>query len=149
MEGTQSIANSASLDFLWVCHNSTKWPHALWEIDAQVEMTMSMYEDVSTSNNGTPVTIFNNNRNSDTEAIVTGFVSPTLTSGALGDAGNGGTLVWQKTIGSGKKIGGEGGRNHEFIGKQGSKYWFKISNASGGAGWVNYDFNWYEHTDKS
>ena len=146
--GTGDIANGANLDFLWVVANTTKWPHALWELDAEVEMTMSMYEAVSTSSNGSAATVFNNNRNSATVAGVGGFTGPTLTSGALGDAGNGGTLIWQATIGSGKKIGGQAGRGHEFIGKQNTKYWFRINNASGGVGWLNYDFNWYEHTDK-
>ena len=146
--GCASIANGAALDFLWVTPNSTKYPHALWEIDAEVEMHMAMYEDVNTAANGTAVTVFNNNRNSVTAATVLAYQAASLASGALGDGSAGGNLVWSHVIGSGKKVGGEGGRGHEFIGKENTKYWFRIQNTSGSTGWLNYDFNWYEHTDR-
>jgi len=76
------------------------------------------------------------------------YSTPTLAGGALGDGGQGGTLVYAAKVGAGKKVGGESGRGHEFIGKQNVDYWFRISNNSGGAGWIGYDFHWYEHTDK-
>jgi len=145
--GTQDIANNANLDFLWVCPNTDKWAHALWELDSEVEMTMSLYEDVITSDNGTSKTVFNNNRNSETTATVLAYTTPTLNSGSLGDGSDGGTLVWQKTIGSGKKLGGQGSRDHEFVGKRNTKYWFRIANSSGNTGWINYDFYWYELVD--
>ena len=147
IEATASIANGANLDFLWVVPNTTKWPHALWELEAEKEITMSLYEAVSTSASGSAVAIVNNNRNSTKTPGVTAFTGPTLTSGALGDEGNGGTLIWSATVGSGRKIGGESGRGHELVAKQNTKYWFRITNASGDASWINYDFNWYEHTN--
>lgn len=142
-----SLTTGTNIDFLWVVPNTTKWPHALWNIDSEFEVTMSLYEAVTTSANGAAVPIRNNNRNSATAAGVTAFSGPTLASGALGDGAVGGTLVWAQKIGSGKKIGGAGQRNHEFIGKQNTKYWFRIANASGSTSWINYDFNWYEHTN--
>lgn len=146
IHGSTTINNGANLDFLFVTPNTTKWAHALWEFDGEFELTFSLYESVSTSNNGTPVTIFNNNRNSATTATVLGFTGPTLTSGALGYGGNGGISIWPHKIGSGKKLGGEASRDHELIAKQNTKYWFRINNASGSNSWVNYDFSWYEHT---
>ena len=37
----------------------------------------------------------------------------------------------------------------ENILRQGTKYWFRAANASGSASWVNYELNFYEHTDKN
>ena len=144
-----ALPTATNLDFLWVVPDNTKWPHALWSLESNVELTMSMYESVTTSADGNAATVFNNNRNSLNSNIVGGFMSAALNSGALGDGSDGGILVWQAKVGAGKKIGGAAGRNHEFIGKQNSKYWFRINNGSGGTGWVNYDFNWYEHTDEA
>lgn len=149
VDGSATVNTGTNLDFLWVVPDTTAWPHALWEIDAEYEVTMSMYESVVTSADGSAVTIFNNNRNSANTAGVAAYTGPTLNSGALGDGSDGGNLVWQKVVGSGKKVGGDAGREHEFIGKQNTKYWFRISNTSGTNSWVNYDFNWYEHTDQA
>lgn len=143
-----TINNGNNLDFLFVVPDTSKWPHAVWEMEAEVEMTFNLYEDVTTSADGSAVTPFNNNRNSATAATVGAYTGPTLAGGALGDNGQGGTKIWGKTIGQGKKIGGEFGREQEIVGKQNVKYWFRISNGSGSNGWLNYDFSWYEHTDK-
>lgn len=144
--GTADLASGATLEFLWKVPDTTKWPHALWEMETSVEMVMTLYEGCLTTANGTTVTIINNNRNSSKTPGVESYSGPTLVAGALGDGVSGGTIVWQKTLGAGRKEGGEGGREHEFIGRQDTKYVFAIFNSSGGLGWVNYDFSWYEHT---
>ena len=150
VKGWMDIAGaSTNLDFLWVVADTTKWPHANWVLDAEAEFTMTMYEDVSTSNNGTPITIHNSNRNSDTEAGVLGFTGPTLTSGTLGDGSNGGTEVWAGKIGSAKKATIGKNTGYGFIGKQGAKYWFRLTHVPAGTHWIDFDFNWSEHTNRS
>jgi len=137
-----------TVDFLWVVPNTTDWPHANWAIDGEAEFTLSLYEDVITSSNGTAMTVFNANRNSSNTAGVTAYVDPTLDGGALGDSGTGGTLVWSGKIGSGRTSTANRRTGYEFIGKQNTKYWFQIEKEAAGTHYIDYDFNWYEHTDK-
>jgi hypothetical protein len=134
--------------FLWVTPDSTKWAHANWSLSAEGEFEFYLYEDVVTSDDGTAITIFNANRNSATAATVQGFTGPTLNSGALGDGGDGGDLVWQAKIGSGRNAVTSRSTNYEFIGKQNTKYWFQLTQIAAGTLWVDWDFNWYEHTNK-
>lgn len=137
-----------TLDFLYVVPNTNKWPHAQWDIDGEAEFTLSLYEGVVTSNDGGAVTIFNANRNSANSPGVAAYSGPTLNSGALGDGGDGGNLVWEGKIGSGRNATTNRETAYEFIAKQNTKYWFRISKEASGVHWVDYDFNWYEHTDK-
>ncbi len=144
------IANGADLDFLWVVPNTAKWPHSQWALGGEGELTVKMYEAVVTSNDGAAVTILNANRNSGTSAGVTVFTGPTVNSGALGDSGDGGDLVWSSIFGSGGRqqaVGAARETGYEFVGKQNTKYWFRINNSSGGVLYLDYDFNWYEHTN--
>lgn len=134
--------------FLWKVPDTTHWPHANWSLSAEGEFDFKMYEDVVVSANGSAVTIFNANRNSSANATVLVFSGPTLNSGTLGDGGDGGTLVWDSKIGSGKDAGIGVATSYEFIGKQGSNYWFQMTQIAAGELWVDWDFNWYEHTDK-
>ncbi len=150
VKGWMDIANAGThLDFLWVVASTTKWPHANWNLSAEAEFIMTMYEDVSTSNNGTPITIHNSNRNSSTAAGVLGFTGPTLTSGTLGDGSNGGTEVWAAIVGSGKDATVGKTTGYGFIGKQGSKYWFRLTHVPAGTHWIDFDFNWSEQTNKA
>ena len=137
------------VDFLWVVTDTTKLPHAQWAIDGEAEFTMSLYEAVVVSDSGTPVPVFNANRNSAKTALVEAYITPTLASGALGDASDGGTLVWAGKIGTGKKSTTGRTTSYEFIGKQNTRYWFRITKVAAGTHWLDYDFNWYEHIDRN
>ena len=143
-----TVANGADEDFLITVAATTKWPHMLWAFESNVEMEISLYEAVTTADDGTPYNIFNNDRNSGTGSGAVVWNGPTLAGGALGDAGQGGTLLWSSKMGAGKKIGGETRESHERILKRNTKYWFRVHNGSGGAGWLNFHFNWYEHQNK-
>jgi len=141
VEGWQDVDGAATVvDFLWVVPNTAKWPHALWELAGEAEFTLSLYEGVTTSNDGTPVTIFNSNRNLTTKvATVTAFSAPTVT--------NTGTLILTDIMGAARSSGSTA-RNHEFIGKQNTKYLFRITKSAAGTHWLKYAFRWYEHTNK-
>lgn len=149
VKGQVDVTGAATnLDFLWCVPNTTKWPHAQWLFDAEAQFILSLYEDVDVSANGTAVAIFNANRNSANTPGVVAYVGPTLAGGILGDGGQGGTLVWQSTIGSGKTAGQGREVSHEFIGKQNTDYWYQITKEAAGTAWVVWDFNWYEHAEK-
>ncbi len=149
IKGQQDVSGAGTnLDFLFVVPNTTTWPHAQWNIAGESEFTMSLYEGVVTSNNGSPVTIYNANRNSSNAATTLGYSGPTLNSGSLGDASDGGVLIWQAKIGSGKNATEGRSTGYEIIAKQNTKYWFRFTKIAAGDHYVDYDFNWYEHADK-
>lgn len=134
--------------FLWVCPDTARAPHANWTLSAEGEFEFMMYEGVVTSNDGAPVVVHNANRNSGTTATVLGFTGPTLNSGALGDGGDGGDLVWAAKVGTGRQTTISRGTSYEFVGQRNTKYWFQITQIAAGTLWVDWDFNWYEHRDE-
>ena len=136
-----------NLDFLWVVPNTAAWPHATWEIAGEAEFTLYLYEDVTTVADGASVAAINANRNSGNTSGVATYSGPTLDTGALGDGGNGGTLIWAGKIGSGKNATGDRRTSNELIGKQNAKYWFRINKEAAGTHWIDYYFGWYEHTN--
>ncbi len=151
VKGHADIANGADLDFLWIVPDTTEWPHVEWSMEGEGELTLDVYEAVATTNDGALVTTFNANRNSLNEPTTLGYTGPTLDTGALGDDGNGGTLVWSAIFGSGGKnqaAAASRKTNYEFIGKRNTKYWFRIHNASGGELYLDYSFDWYEQTNE-
>ena len=136
-------------DFIWIVPDTSKWPHAQWSFDGEAEFTLTLYEGVTLSDSGTESTILNVNRNSAKEPVASLYVGePVLVSGALGDGGNGGTAVWATKIGSARSATTGRATSYEFIAKQNTIYWFRLTKEAAGTGWVSFDFNWYEHTDK-
>jgi hypothetical protein len=136
-----------NLDFLWVVPDSTAWPHSQWSLAGEAEFTLYLYEGVTTANNGSGVATRNANRNHADASGVLAYSAPTLSTGTLGDGANGGTLIWSGKIGSGRNATSGRNTNHELIGRQNTKYWFRITKEASGTAWLDYEFNWYEHTN--
>ncbi len=144
IQGAIDVA-AADATLLFVVPNSLKWPYMSWVIEAQGEMEWRVYEGVTTSTDGSALTIFNANRNSATTAGCTAFSGPTLNSGALGDGGEGGTLLRIYTLGAGRQRGLDRSSMYHIIAKQNTKYWINVENIAGGTLWFHYDFHWFEH----
>jgi len=138
-----SLDAGDSVEFLFIV-GSDKVPHVQWQIGSEAEAEFYMYEDVDVSNNGTPTTTFNADRNSLNTATMLAYSSPTLAGGSLGDDGQGGTLISAATVGSGRDTTQNRSTTYELIGKASTKYWVKLTNTSSQTAWVDYDFNWYE-----
>jgi len=138
-----SLGVGDSAEFLFVI-GSDKVPHVQWHLSSESEAEFYMYEDVDTSNNGTPVTIFNADRNSPNTATMLAYSSPTLAGGSLGDGGQGGTVISAAVVGSNKDTTQNRNTTYELIGKANTKYWVKLTNTSSQTSWIDYDFNWYE-----
>lgn len=132
-----------SADFLFIVSDNVV-PHVQWQLASEASAEFYLYEDVNVSDNGTPVTVFNANRNSSNTATMLVFSSPTLVGGALGDDGQGGTQISAATVGSGKDITANRITTYELIGKAGTTYWVRLTNTSTQSAWTDYDFNWYE-----
>jgi len=111
--------------------------HARFSIEAEDEFIIELYEGATTSNNGTPITIYNNNRNSTETATVLGFSAPTVS--------NDGTLIWKGVVNSGKKTSLERHFNYELVAKNSTKYMFKITKTAAGTHFIEPDFYFFEH----
>ena len=127
---------------LFTTPNTTKWAHWKLTSESTGSATIEIYENVTTSDDGTALTEWNRNRNSTNTASVVITHTPTITSF--------GTKMASKWIGgAGFKtdISGEHRGDSEFILKQNTKYLVigialasNIKIAIGG--------DWYEHTDE-
>ncbi|MFA5999487.1 MAG: hypothetical protein WC783_00700 [Candidatus Paceibacterota bacterium] len=101
--------------------------------------TMDLYEDTTTSNDGTSVTFFNVNRVSAETQTMLSYHTPTLT----GD----GTLLWTTKTAANKSITGVSSKlNYEILLKSGSKYMWRVTKNGAGTSFVDLDLWWIEHT---
>jgi len=138
-----SVGSGASIDFLFAVADNIV-PHMQWQIASESEGEFFLYEDVEVSDNGTPVTTFNCNRNSSNEPSLKAYSSPTLAGGSLGDDSQGGTLISASIVGSNKETTANRITTYELIGRAGTTYWIRLTNTSASTSWIDYDFNWYE-----
>ena len=115
---------------------ATKKIHARFNMEAEDEFTVELFESAVASNNGTPVTTFNNNRNSTETPELLAYASPTIS--------NEGTLIWKSVINSGKKLSISIGTNYEIIAKSSTNYLFKITKAAAGTHFIEPEFFWFE-----
>jgi hypothetical protein len=140
VSGTVDVVGAATnQDILVVTPNSTKWAHMLWTLEAEDEFVFYLYEDTTTSADGSAATEINNNRNSANTADVVVTTGPTVTGV--------GTLIDSATIGAAKTIGSDS-RDKELILKSNTKYLFRFTKTNAGTHWLNYKLSWYEHTNK-
>ena len=138
-----TVGAGSSIDFLFVISDNAV-PHVQWQLASESEANFYLYEDVEVSSNGTPMTVFNANRNSSNTASMKAYSNPTLAGGSLGDGGQGGTLISASVVGSGKDTTANRITTYELIGKAGTTYWVRLMNVSSQESWIDYDFNWYE-----
>lgn len=133
------IAGSATVDFLVVTPNTTKWAHMVIEFSFEAEANITVYEGATTSANGTAITINNRQRNSVNTAGVTAFTGPTVITT--------GTSIARYKAGAGKSAGGEVRAAAELILKQDTKYLIRVVNDTVTTNWCDYIADWYEHTN--
>ncbi len=138
-----AIGAGESLDFLFIVADNVV-PHVQWQLASESEANFYLYEDVEVSDNGTPETVFNCNRNSSNTATMQVYSRPTLAGGSLGDGSQGGTLISASVVGSNKDTTANRITTYELIGKAGTAYWVRLTNVSSSTSWIDYDFNWYE-----
>ena len=107
------------------------------------DVDIQSYEGATASNDGTPITTFNTNRNSSNTADMVLNSAPTLT----GD----GSLVhttWAPPTANGVGQSAQGVSNieagEEWILKPGTKYLIRITNNSGGTIDYRWELLWYE-----
>lgn len=144
-----SINNVA--DFRITTANTTKWIHMIIGFTTEAETESILYEGAVISVAGTAATPRNRNRNHnagspDQSTLTVDFISNTSLSLANDDTDvTGAVTLVDAMTGSGKEGGTTRGTN-EFILKQNTIYCGRFIAES--AGWISFDLEWYEHTDK-
>jgi hypothetical protein len=128
-------------DFLVRTADTTKWCHTVWDFATEGEFEFELFEDTVVSADGTSIAAFNNNRNSSKVATLQAFASPTVTTP--------GTSIWMGKTGTGRNAGGDNRADSELVLKQGTDYLFRFTKVGAGTLWLDYEFSWYEHTNKA
>ena len=123
--------------------------HWSWELDTEAETLWQVYEGVTATNPlANAITPYNSNRNSsNTSGTTMKYEKQTNLAAANADTDvSGGTLIEQGISGSGRQTAGNAVRSHEIILKQNTLYCLRATATA--AGYINFNMQWYEHTDK-
>lgn len=148
----QDLSINNVLEFTFLTPNSTLWTHVTFIVNVESETVIQTYENaavlVALAN---PITPVNNNRNSanTSDNILKYQVHANLAAADVATNVAGAVLLAKQTIGDGT-TGGSGGsanRSHELILKQNTLYCVRLTASV--AGYVNYDFEWYENISKN
>jgi hypothetical protein len=134
-----TLTNGQILNFVAITPDTTKTPHLVMEFNFQAEANIAIYEGATLSNNGTAITSFNRDRNSDNAATTLVYHTPTITTD--------GTLIARYKAGSGKSIGGSQSSRAELKLKRNTKYIIRVTNDTVSNNWMGYLADWYEHTN--
>jgi hypothetical protein len=139
-----SVASSGTIDILLVT-NSRYSPHLGVMVDIGGSATLSIYEAVTTSNDGTTLSAINANRTSSNAATALVYHTPTVTN-------TGTTLLLDHYIAggaTGNPIGGTStdfARITELVLKLSTKYLFRVTNRSASAVAGSVQLGWFEGT---
>lgn len=139
--------------------DTTKYIHMFSHASSTAASTWTVYEVADLDvDEGTQLTIYNHDRNSATESVVTSIetvpVANKATSYTVAQAA-GATLstatpIYQRYLGAaaaGADTGGESRNDDEFILKRNTQYAFVIANTTADDNTHNIILNWYEHTN--
>lgn len=125
-------------EFLFTTPDTTTRVHAKASFSGTDEFLVQLYEDVTTTDNGTVVVTFNNDRDSLNTPELTAYTGPTVTDD--------GTLIWEAYISGDKGLSGVSQEfGYEIVAKTNSTYLFRITKINAGTHIVDTNFWWYEH----
>jgi hypothetical protein len=132
-----SLGNGASSDILLVVPNeAVKRFHLTVNIGVGTEVTYFLYEDATTSANGTALAWYNRERNSVLTTSLSISHTPTVTTT--------GTAIDTDRFGA-KQTASSVERSEEFVLKNNTKYLLRVTNGSGNASFVSWKLNHYIH----
>jgi len=135
-----SLANGATKEFLGVVPASGTFPHFRKFVIAggNTPFDVDFFEGTVTSDDGTTITGYNNNRNSTNTHGLSLYADPTVTT-------DGTNLEPITAFSTAKDSGGIGSEtSNEWIMKLDTKYLFRITNNSGGTENFTANMFWYE-----
>lgn len=136
-----SVANGANSDWLLITPDiSIGGPYVhlrLFQFDASgAPISFKLYEDTTTSANGTAQSTYNFNRNY-TDGVLGVYLTPTIIT--LG------TQLVSGQISGTKQAGGSGQTSGtEWVLKSNTKYLIRLTNSSGSVASIGFNLEWYE-----
>ena len=143
------LAINNVFDMHFVTPDTTKWTHWVFKLDTESETEWYVYEGaVITAALSGAVTPYNNDRNSANTSgnTLTSELFATIAAANVKTDISGATLLAHGIIGDGKN-GGIDVRGRELILKQNTVYLLRaVANT---AGYIDFDMEWYEHTNKN
>jgi hypothetical protein len=146
--GYQDLANGNVLDFTWQMPNTAKWIHWNWKISTESEFLWQIYEGVTATNPlANSIIPKNSNRNSENvSGTIMKFELQATLAAANTDTSVGGAELLESGLSGAGKDAGNAVRQNELVLKEGALYCMRAE--ANAAGFVNFDMQWYEHTDK-
>lgn len=140
-----STVGAASVwEFIVTTPNTAVWAHLIWELQGTLVTTIDMYEDATTSDDGTEITSYNRNRNSATTTAVKMYHTPTLTSD--------GNLIYTEKFGVSAggfvRIGGKSRASQEIVLGQGKKYLVRVTSGTAN-NVIAIRARWYDTANKA
>ena len=123
--------------FMFRTPDTSKRVHAQARIGGNAEFDIEIFEDPTTTADGTPVTTINNERDSANTSELLAFGAPTVTAD--------GDRIWYGRIGTGRDATVSAATGYEILAATDTDYLFKVTKAASGDGYVDVDFSWYEH----
>lgn len=145
--GYADLAINHVLQFTWQMPDSAVYTHWVWKISTESEMLWQVYEGGTITNPlANAMTPLNSNRNSATASGTTMRYEDHVN---LADANvdvsvAAATLLKSGICGSGKD-GGDASRDSELVLDRNGLYVMRATATA--AGFINFDMQWYEHTD--
>ncbi len=136
-----SLPKAGTRDILFVTPDTPRWCHMVYSYESNdAAVVGQFFEGPTVSASGTPALTVNRNRNSAYTAGLQIYYAPTVTAT--------GTLLAARAVGSGKNSGGAMRDNAEIVLKQNTLYLLRITEGNVAATNLNWEFDWYEHTNK-
>lgn len=149
VQSYQDLAINNVLQFTWQMPNTTKWIHWSWSISTESETLWQVYEGATINNAlANAITPVNNNRNSanTSDTTMRYELHSNLAAADTDVTISANNLIESGISGSGRDA-GEADRNHELVMLQNGLYVLRATATA--AGFVNFNMQWYEHTDKA
>ena len=119
--------------------SGTKHIHAWAKFDPTEGVDIKIYEGATTSNDGTPVSTLNSNRElqSTHPASLLMYATPTIST--TGDE------IWHAVGGAGRSVGVMPAMSTRIIAKKDTKYYFLLTKTASGTCDVSVEASWEEH----
>lgn len=135
------VAKNTAYEYLIVTPNTDEWAHFTVAVETVTSsVQVKFFEDVTTSADGTLAATRNRNRNFSDDNTTVVYGAPTVTDY--------GSRLSAFILGSGKRSEGGGARDaEEILLKPNTKYVLQVTEQNVIATYVNFAFDWYEHTN--
>ena len=137
------------LQFTWQMPNATKWIHWNWEINTESETLWQVYEGATINNAlANAITPRNSNRNSgNTSGTTMRYEVHANLAAADTDVTIAAANIIEAGISGSGRDAGTSKRGNEIVLDQNGLYVLRATATA--AGYVNFNMQWYEHTDKA